>query len=101
MGKPPFHEVERLFHEALAHPSEERRAFLDAACAGDTELRAAVEELLCHAGPDGPTDGFLASPMGEAAAKVRADEEARSRALVKAFEDKQRRGKVEEALEAN
>ena len=35
------------------------------------------------------------------AAKVRADEEARSRALVKAFEDKQRRGKVEEALEAN
>jgi serine/threonine protein kinase/WD40 repeat protein len=73
MGKPPFHEVERLFHEALAHPSEERRAFLDAACAGDTELRAAVEELLCHAGPDGPTDGFLASPMGEAAAKVRAE----------------------------
>ncbi|MFD1561374.1 cytochrome o ubiquinol oxidase subunit I [Paraburkholderia silviterrae] len=35
------------------------------------------------------------------AAKVRADEEMRSRALVKAFADKQRRGKVEEALEAN
>jgi cytochrome o ubiquinol oxidase subunit I len=35
------------------------------------------------------------------AAKVRADEEARSRALVKAFADKQRGGKVEEALEAN
>ncbi|WP_322057778.1 cytochrome o ubiquinol oxidase subunit I [Paraburkholderia sp. J63] len=35
------------------------------------------------------------------AAKVRADEEARNRALVKAFADKQRRGKVEEALEAN
>ncbi|TAM00803.1 MAG: cytochrome o ubiquinol oxidase subunit I [Paraburkholderia sp.] len=36
------------------------------------------------------------------AAKVRADEELRNRALVKAFEGKQRRGKVdEEALEAN
>ncbi|QBQ99715.1 cytochrome o ubiquinol oxidase subunit I [Paraburkholderia pallida] len=35
------------------------------------------------------------------AAKVRADEELRNRALVKAFADKQRRGKVEEALEAN
>jgi cytochrome o ubiquinol oxidase subunit I len=35
------------------------------------------------------------------AAKVRADEEARERALVKAFADKQRNGKVEAALEAN
>ena len=35
------------------------------------------------------------------AAKVRADEEARERALVKAFADKQRSGKVEAALEAN
>jgi cytochrome o ubiquinol oxidase subunit I len=35
------------------------------------------------------------------AAKVRADEEERNRALVKAFADKQRGGKVEEALEAN
>jgi len=35
------------------------------------------------------------------AAKVRADEELRQRALAKAFEGKQRPGKVEEALEAN
>ncbi|MFP6560562.1 cytochrome o ubiquinol oxidase subunit I [Paraburkholderia sp. B3] len=35
------------------------------------------------------------------AAKVRADEEERNRALVKAFAGKQRGGKVEEALEAN
>jgi serine/threonine protein kinase len=37
---------ETLFHGALAKPSGERAAFLDAACAGQPELRAAVEALL-------------------------------------------------------
>ncbi len=37
---------ESLFHEALAQPPAERGAFLDAACAGQSELRAAVEALL-------------------------------------------------------
>jgi eukaryotic-like serine/threonine-protein kinase len=37
---------ETLVHEALAKPSAERAAFLDAACAGQSELRAAVEALL-------------------------------------------------------
>jgi tetratricopeptide (TPR) repeat protein len=37
---------ETLFHEALAKPPDERAAFLDAACAGQPELRAAVEALL-------------------------------------------------------
>jgi eukaryotic-like serine/threonine-protein kinase len=37
---------ETLFHEALAKPAAERDAFLDAACAGQPELRAAVEALL-------------------------------------------------------
>ena len=37
---------ETLFHEALAQPPPERAAFLDAACAGQPELRAAVEALL-------------------------------------------------------
>jgi tetratricopeptide (TPR) repeat protein/tRNA A-37 threonylcarbamoyl transferase component Bud32 len=37
---------ETLFHEALARPAAERAAFLDAACAGQPELRAAVESLL-------------------------------------------------------
>jgi serine/threonine protein kinase/Tfp pilus assembly protein PilF len=37
---------ETLFHEALARPASERAAFLDAACAGQPELRAAVEALL-------------------------------------------------------
>jgi tetratricopeptide (TPR) repeat protein len=37
---------ETLFHKALAKPARERAAFLDAACAGQPELRAAVETLL-------------------------------------------------------
>ncbi len=37
---------ETLFHEALAKPSSERAAFLDAACSGQSHLRAAVEALL-------------------------------------------------------
>jgi serine/threonine protein kinase len=37
---------ETLFHEALARPAGERAAFLDAACAGQPQLRAAVEALL-------------------------------------------------------
>ncbi len=37
---------ETLFHDALARPAAERAAFLDAACAGQPQLRAAVEALL-------------------------------------------------------
>src|SRR5262245_46421740 len=37
---------ESLFHEALARPPDERAAFLEAACAGQPQLRAAVEALL-------------------------------------------------------
>jgi serine/threonine protein kinase len=37
---------EPLFHEARAKPAAERAAFLDAACAGQPEVRAAVEALL-------------------------------------------------------
>ena len=36
---------ETLFHEALAKSPAERAAFLDAACAGQPGLRAAVEAL--------------------------------------------------------
>src|SRR5437660_1178924 len=37
---------ETLFHDALSRPPAERPAFLDAACAGQPELKAAVEALL-------------------------------------------------------
>ena len=69
MGKPALRDVERLFHELLALPAPQRAAFLDTACAGDTELRITVEELLRHA--DEPTDRFLVSPAAHAAAQLR------------------------------
>jgi tetratricopeptide (TPR) repeat protein len=51
---------ESLFHEALARPTpRERAAFLDAACAGRPELRAAVEALL--SAHDRPGE-FLSAP---------------------------------------
>jgi eukaryotic-like serine/threonine-protein kinase len=48
---------ETLFHEALAKPPAERVAFLDSACAGQSELRAAVEALLAaHEASGNPLD---------------------------------------------
>src|SRR5262249_51393499 len=52
-----------LFHEALAKPASERAAFLDAACAGQPELRAAVEALLvAHEAPGTLLDRPPAGP---------------------------------------
>lgn len=44
---------ESLFHEALAMPPADRAAFLDALCAGQPNLRAAVEALLAAHGASG------------------------------------------------
>src|SRR5271167_4872318 len=55
---------ETLFHEALAKPSGERAAFLDAACAGQPELRAAVEALLAAHDASG---SFLDRPLRDVA----------------------------------
>jgi tetratricopeptide (TPR) repeat protein len=56
---------ESLFHEALARPTpQERAAFLDAACAGRPELRAAVESLLAAHEQAG---AFLSAPSVAAA----------------------------------
>jgi hypothetical protein len=57
-----WHEVDRLFEEALDRPPAERAAFLDATCAGDTALRRDVERLLAA---DEQGSGFLASPPDE------------------------------------
>ena len=51
-----WHEVDRLFEEALDRPPAERPAFLDAACAGDAALRREVERLLAA---DEQGAGFL------------------------------------------
>ena len=57
-----WHEVDRLFEEALDRPPAERPVFLDAACAGDTALRREVEQLLAA---DAEGTGFLESPPEE------------------------------------
>jgi eukaryotic-like serine/threonine-protein kinase len=50
--------LDRLFQSALEHETPQRGAFLDRACAGDSDLRRDVESLLlAHAG----AGGFLES----------------------------------------
>jgi len=51
--------IAELFDQAQQRPPDERAVFLDAACAGDRELKAEVMALL-EAG--GRADGFLAPP---------------------------------------
>jgi serine/threonine protein kinase/tetratricopeptide (TPR) repeat protein len=51
-----------LFHEALAKSPAERAAFLDAACAGQPELRAGVEALLAAHEASGMLDRPAVSP---------------------------------------
>src|SRR6056297_1777154 len=69
-GLPPdrWHAIDALFAEALDHPPNERGAFLEAACDGDDDLRAAVEELLAASEAG---DSFLdASPVADWAATI-------------------------------
>jgi len=48
---------EQIFQEAVNLPADQRAAFLDAACAGDTAQRARMDELLAaHAASRGPLD---------------------------------------------
>src|SRR5271155_3023733 len=61
---------ETLFHEALAKPAGERAAFLDAACAGQAQLRAAVEALLAAHEASG---SFLDRPPLDPAPMVDSD----------------------------
>ncbi|MHC5005611.1 MAG: protein kinase, partial [Planctomycetota bacterium] len=59
----------RILEDALERPTEVRRAFVAAACAGDRALRAEVESLLDH---DEPSSTFLAPPDRGAAKRVAA-----------------------------
>ena len=52
-------QIERLYHEALGHPAEERAAFLAETCAGDEALRREVESLLAQVSG---VPGFLSMP---------------------------------------
>jgi serine/threonine-protein kinase len=51
--------VEAIFWAALARPAAERTAFLEQACAGDSNLRRQVDELLRGHEAAG---GFLEQP---------------------------------------
>jgi hypothetical protein len=70
MSGSEFQQIEDLFHKALSLPPTERVGFLDGACAGKPDLRAAVEELLRHDDGD-TTDQVLVSPAAHLAAGLR------------------------------
>ena len=57
--------IEQLYHAALAHDGEERRAFLRASCEGDPSLLQEVESLLAH---EQTSEKFLGVPAVEVAA---------------------------------
>src|SRR6266850_6755103 len=57
MNPDRWQQIENLCLETLERESDERAGFLDAACAGDAELRRDVESLLKYAEPmDDPLD---------------------------------------------
>ncbi len=69
-----FQKIERLYHDALQEPEDDRAAFLDRACAGNRALRLELDELLrC----DRDAGRFMESSALEVAARTMA--RARSR----------------------
>jgi Tol biopolymer transport system component len=66
-----WQQIEPLLHGARERPPEERSAYLDAACAGDSSLRQQVESLIEAYEQAG---AFIESPAVEVAAKAMAAE---------------------------
>src|SRR5947199_5220417 len=62
--------IEALLDEAFDRQAEERRAFLDQACAGDSELREQMEALLTA---DEGAGSFLSTPAPKIAAVLLAE----------------------------
>src|SRR5258706_988341 len=58
--------IEALYHAARERDASERAAFLEAACAGDPQLRREVESLLAEPA----SDGFLSEPAIAVAAHL-------------------------------
>jgi WD40 repeat protein len=71
MSRPSFQRLEELFQRAVDLPSAERAAFLDRECAGEPELRKAVENLLRHDRDETTIEGRLASPVAREASALR------------------------------
>ena len=64
--------AEEVCDSALDLHEGDRAAFVAAACGDDDVLRQDVESLLAHAQK---AEGFLATPVGELAAQIMADEQ--------------------------
>jgi len=62
MDKSSFQRLESLFHEATALPGGARAAFVERECAGDAELRAALQSMLTKTETGG---GLLEVPVLE------------------------------------
>jgi serine/threonine protein kinase/WD40 repeat protein len=71
MPTPPLRRLEELFHQAVALDPPQRPAFLEAACAGNAELRAAVEQLLKHDRDDESSNKSLLSPVADQVERFR------------------------------
>src|SRR5262249_4483257 len=63
MAEPSPQRVEDLFHRAADLDPPRRAAFLDEHCAGDADLRAAVEELLRLERRAQAAESLLRSPL--------------------------------------
>jgi WD40 repeat protein/predicted Ser/Thr protein kinase len=72
MTEPTPDFVQLLFEQAVDLDPSERIAFLDERCAGDHELRAAVEELLNFDAQAQGAPGFLHSPVADVGAGLSA-----------------------------
>jgi serine/threonine protein kinase/WD40 repeat protein len=68
MSDLPLERIEGLFHRAVELNPEQRAAFLEIECAGNPELKVAVETLLKHDQPTKLATDFLASPIQRNAA---------------------------------
>jgi serine/threonine protein kinase/WD40 repeat protein len=68
MPRPTFQRLEELFNRAVDLTPAERAAFLELECAGEPELRSALEDMLRH---DTTEDGRLASPVAGVASRFR------------------------------
>src|SRR4051812_25207997 len=76
MPEPSPGSLKALFLQAADLDPQRRGAFLDEACAGDANLRAAVEELLAFDAKAGGTPDFLRSPAADIRAALPLTDEA-------------------------
>ena len=70
MAGPHWENLQEIFHAAVALPANERPAFLDRVCDGNTSLRRAIESLI----KSHEETGFVDQPAYQAAADLLAQE---------------------------